>query len=159
MPPQQRVEENVRVLKRLAQHIEGRSINICLENLTAVGLCSNADEILTIIEKVGSESFGICLDTGHLNLTVKNHREFILKAGDRLKALHIADNEGVTDQHIMPFCRGNVDFCEVVRALREVGYKGLFNLEIPGERRCPYELRDVKIAFIKTCYDYLMNLE
>ncbi|MBR6682443.1 MAG: sugar phosphate isomerase/epimerase, partial [Clostridia bacterium] len=118
----------------------------------------NADNLLDIIERVGSDRFGICLDTGHLNMTDKDQRAFILKAGKKLKALHIANNEGITDQHMMPFTRGTVDFVEVMKALKEVGYDGIFNLEISGERKIPLELRDAKIAFIKTCYDYLINI-
>lgn len=72
--------------------------------------------------------------------------------------MHIADNEGARDQHMMPFTRGNIDFVEVVKALKEIKYGGIFNLEIPGENRCPLELRDAKIAYIKACYDYLMSI-
>ena len=158
MPPQQRVEENVRVLKRLAQHIEGRSINICLENLTAVGLCSNADEILSIIEKVGSNNLGICLDTGHLHLCEdRDQVKFIKTAGKYLKALHIADNDKSTDQHLMPFGKGNVDFFGVVKALEEIGYDGLFNYEIPGENHCPICVRNYKLDYIKNTFDYLIE--
>ena len=152
-----RAEKNIEQLKRLAAYVEGKDVTICLENLRDI--TRNADELLYIIDRVGSDHFGICLDTGHLNLTDKNQRAFILKAGKRLHALHIADNEGERDQHLMPFTCGKVDFCEVVRALREVGYDGLFNLEIPGEWRIPLELRAAKIRFIQSCYDYLMRCE
>ena len=160
---EEKVARNVEKLKRLAEHIRGRDVTICLENLRPhsaeeIGLVDEtADDLLSIIEQVGSPNFGICLDTGHLNLTVKNQREFILKAGDKLKALHIADNEGARDQHMMPFTRGKVDFVEVMQALRDIGYEGLFNLEIPGENKAPMELRDAKIAYIQACYDYLMK--
>jgi sugar phosphate isomerase/epimerase len=46
---------------------------------------------------------------------------------------------------------------EVMQALRDIGYEGLFNLEIPGENKAPMELRDAKIAYIQACYDYLMK--
>ena len=160
-----RVEKNVEQLKHLAAYVEGRDVMLCLENLrgtTPNDPCAfprNADELLYIIDRVGSDRLGICLDTGHLNLTDKAQRAFILKAGKRLRALHIADNEGERDQHLMPFTCGKVDFCEVVRALREVGYDGLFNLEIPGEWRIPLELRAAKIRYIQACYDYLMRCE
>lgn len=102
-------------------------------------------------------------DTVGRNLPQKILRDFsdtVFKTEDGviLKALHIANNEGVTDQHMMPFTRGTVDFTEVVKALREVNYSGLFNLEIPGECKIPLELRDAKIDYIKSCYDYLMNV-
>ena len=164
MDRREKIERNIEKLKILADYIKDSDVTICLENLRPHSeldlelVDRSADDLLYIIDRVGSPRLGICLDTGHLNLTDKNQREFILKAGDKLKALHIADNEGVTDQHMMPFGRGNVDFCEVVVALREVGYDGIFNLEIPGERRIPMELRDAKIGFIKAGYDYLMSL-
>ena len=160
----EKTEKNIEKLRVLAEYIKNKDITICLENLRPVSpdktqlVDGSIDDLLYMIERVGSGNFGICLDTGHLNLTDKNHREFILKAGDKLKALHIADNEGVTDQHLMPFTAGNIDFSAIVKSLREIGYAGVFNLEIPGETRIPLELRDAKLAFIKTCYQYLMKV-
>lgn len=161
---EEKIQKNIEKLRELADFVKGKNITICLENLRPytpehkVLVDRSIDDLLYIIEKVGSDKFGVCLDTGHLNLTDKNQREFILGAGDKLKALHIADNEGVVDQHLMPFTCGNIDFEEVVRALREVNYKGVFNFEIPGERGIPLALRDAKIQYIKTCYDYLMSI-
>ena len=160
----ERADKNIEKLKILAEYIKNKNITICLENLSPnipdvkelIG--HNADDLLYIIERVGSEKFGICLDTGHLNLTENSQREFILKAGKKLKALHIADNQGRSNQHMMPYTRGTVDFKEVVEALREVDYHGLFNLEISGESHIPLELRNEKIKFIKACYDYLMKI-
>ena len=152
---EEKLDRNVERLKLLAEHIRDKDIYICLENLNRI--VPSVDDILYIIEKVGSDRLAVCLDTGHLNLTLKNQREFILKAGDKLKALHIADNRGEKDDHLMPYGGGTVDFCEVVSALREVGYCGMFNLEIPGERSIPLELRDAKLAYIKRCYAYLMK--
>lgn len=157
----ERTRRNVEKLKVLAQHVKDKDITICLENLRPHTpddpelIDRNADDLNGIIDAVGSDRFGICLDTGHLHLTDKDQREFILKAGKRLKALHIANNEGVTDQHMMPYSRGTVDFVQVVKTLKEIGYDGLFNLEIPGERRAPAEVRDYKIGYIKKVFDYL----
>ena len=39
------------------------------------------------------------LDTGHANISGIDQVEFIRKAGTQIKALHIADNEGTSDQH------------------------------------------------------------
>lgn len=148
-------EENISVLKELAEYIKGTDMVICIENL--IGFTYSADELLKIVHAVGGDNIGICLDTGHLNLTLKNQEEFIKKTGKHLKALHIADNEGNTDQHMMPFGKGNVDFLKVMQALKEVKYDGLFNLEIPGERSCPIEVREYKIDYIKNVYEYLLK--
>ena len=165
LPREERVALNVERLRKIAEHVKDKDVTICLENLRSSRperavedlVAGSVDNLLEIIEAVGSDRFGICLDTGHLNLTYKNQREFILRAGEKLRALHIADNQGKgEDQHMMPFAKGRVDFLEVVAALREIDYHGLFNLEIPGETRIPLELRNEKIKYIKACYDYLM---
>ena len=150
-------DANVEKLKELAAHIEGRDVYICLENLFRRG-SEHIDQLLSIIERVGSDRFGITLDTGHLNMVkTTSQREFILKAGAKLRAIHIADNEGERDQHLMPFGRGTVDFAEVVQALREVGYQGVFNYEIPGENHCPLPVREMKLRYILEGYRYLMS--
>lgn len=150
--------QNIEKLKIIAEYIEDKDITVCLENLWSV--VDGIDRLLYLIDSVGSDKLGICLDTGHLNLQEdKDQCRFIRKAGKRLRALHIADNDGTDDQHIMPFTRGNIDFVSVVRTLKEIGYEGLFNLEIPGESNIPLELRSEKIKYIKSCYDYLMRCE
>lgn len=160
---EEKIEKNIEKLQILAEYIKNKEITVCLENLRPRSpeetelVDRSAADLLYIIERIGSSKFGICLDTGHLNLTDKNQREFILKAGDKLKALHITDNDGNTDQHLMPFNRGTVDFPEIIKALKEIKYNGIFNLEIPGERSIPLELRDAKIEYIKAFYQYLMK--
>ena len=152
---QEVVARNIQVLRKLAEYVKDKKITICLENL--IRIVPNVDEILEILEGIGSPRFGICLDTGHLNLNDKDQRAFILKAGDKLHALHIADNDGSGDQHMMPFNRGNIDFFGVVKTLREIGYQGIFNMEIPGERAVPMVMKAAKIAYVKAGYDYLMK--
>lgn len=160
---EEKIEKNIEKLQILAEYIKNKEITVCLENLRPRSpeetelVDRSAADLLYIIERIGSSKFGICLDTGHLNLTDKNQREFILKAGDKLKALHITDNDGNTDQHLMPFNRGTVDFPEIIKALKEIKYNGIFNLEIPGEKSIPLELRDAKIEYIKAFYQYLMK--
>lgn len=154
----ERIARNVEKLKLVEAHIKENNLGICicLENLRM--MTPGIDELDAILNQLDPDCFGICLDTGHLNIAEnKNQREFILKAGKRLKALHIADNEGQTDQHMMPFGRGHVDFEEVVAALREVDYQGLFNLEIPGESHCPHPVLGYKLEYIRKYYDYLMS--
>ena len=151
-----RVELNIIKLRELVERISHVDITLCLENLCPH--MRGIDEILYIIDRVGSDKLGICLDTGHLNLNTDKQRDFIIKAGKYLKALHIQDNDGSGDQHIMPFGRGRINFFEVVDALREINYDGLFNYEIPGESSAPYEILHKKVAYLKDCYEYLMKV-
>ena len=150
-------EKNIEALKYLVSISAHTKVKLCLENMR--GIFDGIDDILYAIDKVGSDRLGVCLDTGHLNLTkTSSQREFILKAGSRLWALHIADNEGVTDQHIIPYGRGNVDFIEVARALREIDYDGIFNYEIGGDSgKCPIPVKHVKYLFVRATYDYIFD--
>lgn len=132
-------------------------IRICLENL--VKSFNSSQSLMWLLDRLDPEKFGICLDTGHLNMCRQTQADFIHSAGGRLHALHIADNEGETDQHMMPFGRGSVNFDEVVRALREVDYHGLFNLEIPGERNAPLKVRGYKLEYIRKCYEYMLKAD
>ena len=154
---EERISRNREKLIELYERTKDLKIRIAMENVSAL---PTIDGLLKLIEPLDEARFGICLDTGHLNYSVfPDQTAFIKKAGKRLIALHIADNEGKTDQHMMPFGRGNVDFVSVVRALREIGYEGLFNLEIPGERTAPMLILGAKLRYIREVYEYLMNVE
>ncbi len=153
IPYKEKLHLNIERLKELAEYVKGTDFIICLENLCS--MVTSIDDLLYVIKRVGGRNFGICLDTGHLNVNGGNQREFILKAGRKLKALHIADNEGVADQHMLPFGRGNVDIIETCKALKEIGYKDLYNFEIPGERNCPLEIRTFKAQYIKKIMKYI----
>lgn len=165
----ERFERNVTELRRIAEYIKDKDITICLENLRPEKSIDSAfeaenrpfqgiDELLMLIEAVGSPRFGICLDTGHLNLTDKDQTRFIMTAKERLHALHIANNDGTADHHNMPFARGNVNFYKVAAALKEIGYDGLYSLEIGAEAGgVPLCLRHEKAKFIKAAYHHLFG--
>lgn len=158
---QERLDRNLEKLKLIENYLKEHQyrLRICLENL--ITFVTSMDDLQYLLDRLDPEYFGVCLDTGHLNLNDKDQVGFILKAGTRLHALHIADNDGSRDQHKMPFgsCtgQGTINFPEVVAALRKVNYDGLFNLEIPGENRTPLTPRELKLDYIRKCYAYLMN--
>lgn len=160
LTPDQKYACNLEKLLLLQDYMIAHSlgVRICIENLG--GIFAHIDQLMTVVNQLDEQHFGICLDTGHLNLQeARDQYNFIQKAGNRLYALHIADNEGKTDQHLMPFGKGNVDFYAVIKGLREIGYTGLFNLEIPGERWAPLPVRGYKLQYIKKCYEYLFQNE
>lgn len=160
-----RISRNVDVLKKLCSYIEGKDIQISLETLRSdFPLAGSAEELLRIIELVGSDRLGICLDTGHFNACKDNDQEkFILATGKYLNALHVNDNDKSADQHLIPFAppfgKNGVNWTAVMRALKQVGYDGLFNYEVPGES-CGYslEVRNIKIQHIKRISEYLDSI-
>ena len=152
---EEKIEENCKALAELLDYIKDSDMVICLENLISTDFINHVDGLLYFMDKFKSKNLGICLDTGHLNLRDRDQVNFIKKAGKHIKALHLADNQGETDQHLMPYGCGTVDFVSVIREMKAIGYDGLYNLEIPGERHAPLEILGYKLDYIKKVLDYL----
>lgn len=136
----------VEAVRTVAEYAKSGPTELCLENLGTEG-ANTAGEMLEIVEAVGTGNVALCLDTGHANITGVDSAAFIREAGGSLKALHIADNLGQNDDHMLPYGRGTVRWPEVMEALREVGYAGLFNFEVPGENHCPEPVRLAKLDY------------
>ncbi len=52
----------------------------------------------------------------------------LMTLGEHLYALHINDNRGAQDEHIMPYL-GTINLDEIINALIDSGYKGYFTFE------------------------------
>lgn len=142
-------------LARLGAAAERAGVRLALENGCwafgpgrQVAWEGSVTGLRQIIARIGSPALGICLDTGHAILEGWDNAAAVRTAGDALIALHIADNDGSGDQHRIPYSYGSkVDWPAVVAALREVGYDGPFNLEIPGERGRPLPVMDAAVSY------------
>lgn len=139
-------EVNLAMYKRLIPAAEKSGVIICLENMFVdyrshllEGACSDFKEAAAWIDELndcaGAERFGFCLDVGHANILGKNLYQSVLTLGERLKILHIHDNDGVSDLHTIPytFMRGwndlSTDWQGFLRGLKEIGYQGVLNFE------------------------------
>ncbi|KPJ60629.1 MAG: hypothetical protein AMS15_06325 [Planctomycetes bacterium DG_23] len=141
--PEKILECNVEALEKISDFVQGGPTTICLENGGSI------ENMLGLLNAVRGSGLGLCLDTGHLNMAGGDCRDFILKAGERLKALHITDSIGSRDDHILPYGAGTINWEELIKALREVGYEGLFNFEVPRENRCPMKIRLAKLDYTR----------
>lgn len=79
------------------------------------------------------DHFGVCVDTGHSNKATRfgnpSAGDVIRRMGKHVICLHLHDNNTLTDQHRIPMT-GNIDWDDVFSALEEVGYDGVYNLEL-----------------------------
>jgi sugar phosphate isomerase/epimerase len=96
----------------------------------APAACSNAESFNAQLDAVNDEFFTACLDIGHAEMMKSdaNAPDMIRALGKRLGALHIHDNDRWKDLHQIPFA-GSIDWNAVVKALKDVDYKGEFTLE------------------------------
>lgn len=144
------LDENRIFFSKLLDDARCHNVGICIENLWPIYKLTggepqwNTDILLSLVDSLDSEIVGVCWDTGHGNFT-GNGRLFrgrdvpellphadqyanITKIGKRLRALHINDNNGHDDDHLMPY-HGIIKWDEVIRALDDIGYNHSFTLE------------------------------
>ena len=105
------------------------------------GICNQfgyANEFLESYNRIASHGdngnyFKICVDTGHSNKAYRfgnpTAAEVIRMCGSNIVALHLNDNDTLTDQHKIPMT-GSIDWNDVFDALDEVGYQGYYNMEL-----------------------------
>lgn len=99
-------------------------------------------ELAALVDGFDSPHVGACWDTGHAQIQGIQQGAALRSLGSRLKALHIQDNDGVSDQHLAPYY-GKVNWSEIVTALREMYYRGDFTYEIHNFiRPLPEKLKD-----------------
>ncbi|MBQ3181593.1 MAG: sugar phosphate isomerase/epimerase, partial [Clostridia bacterium] len=134
------VEDNVVYYNELLPFAKECGVKIATENMWAwnnelkhavPAACSPHDEFLKLLEEVNDDYLVACLDIGHAEMLIKSDTsavQMIKTLGRHLKALHIHDNDQLHDSHQIPFSM-NVDFDAVVKALKEIDYKGYFTLE------------------------------
>ena len=129
---------NMEMYRKMIPFAKRYGVKLCLENLYSnfngrpiEGCCADAAEacwyIDTLNAEAGEEIFGFCFDTGHANLVGRNILEFIRTLGHRLTILHIHDNMGEMDSHLIPYTQwypGGADWDSFVQGLREIGYRG-----------------------------------
>lgn len=82
-----------------------------------------AEEVMGIIDRVGSERLGVHLDTYHMNMEERDWKKPVLLCGDRLRHVHVADN----NRNYPGW--GLIDFRPFLEALDEIGYNQTLTLE------------------------------
>ncbi len=92
-------------------------------------LVQTTAESLRMVEELGEDNFGIVLDNGHAALVGDSAVDAVTRLGDRLFHVHIDDNNGQRDQHLVPG-DGAFDFPPFIAALRRAGYAGYVCAEL-----------------------------
>jgi sugar phosphate isomerase/epimerase len=133
-------EQNAEMYHRLLPFAKEHGVRIATENMwnwengadhASFAACATPEDFCKHIDIINDKSFVACLDLGHAEMRGigTNAPEMIRALGyDRLKALHIHDNDLVGDSHQIPFSM-NMDFEAIAKALKEIGYDGYLTLE------------------------------
>ncbi len=170
---EEELENNLRIYRQWIPAAKKHGVKVCLENLFFYydmdiyeGTCSNVNEVCWYIDTLNAEAgedvFGFCLDVGHAVTTGANLYQYIVSLGKRLTVLHIQDNDGNCDSHMIPFTqvdkrgkRLRIDWEKFIRGLKEIGYEGPLNFECGhGVEVLPEELREEGLRFMSAVGKY-----
>jgi sugar phosphate isomerase/epimerase len=88
---------------------------------------SRAGSLVHFVEN-DLEGVGICLDFGHAHID-GDVLDAVETVSEHLIATHVHDNNGRTDDHLLPF-EGTIDWAGTLLAVQKVGYDGPFMFEI-----------------------------
>ena len=132
-------QENAELYGKLLPFAKLHGVKIATENMwdwskeqdkAIFAACATAEDFNAHLNELNDEFFVACLDIGHAEMMgdMVNAVELIYALGDKLKALHIHDNDRHRDLHQIPFSK-NIDFNAIIKALKEVNYQGDFTME------------------------------
>jgi sugar phosphate isomerase/epimerase len=110
-------------LARLATVAEACGLDLAVENMPPGYLGFSAEELLGLVDGLGSLRAGICLDTGHPHLGGVSPADLARAFGDRILVLHWQDNDGTGDQHRFPGL-GTINWPAFFAALKQIGFDG-----------------------------------
>ena len=145
-------ERNKAYFKTLFPAMERNNVNVLCENSTRKNMgdmyfTNSGADVKEFVKYVDHPLFHACWDTGHGNCE-GNQYEDILAVGDDLFAVHINDNRGQGDEHIIPYL-GTVNMDEIMNALIDIDYKGVFTFECDSSLRPANYWQGNRTAFEK----------
>jgi sugar phosphate isomerase/epimerase len=142
------LRKSVAELGRFGEQI---GVTYAFENLPAYhAIGYDVGELSGLLADVAAPRTGMCFDTGHAHM-VGDLPTAIRAAGGQIVYVHLSDNSGEADQHIMP-TYGTQDIDGMARALREVGYHGTLMLETF------YGIDELKTMIDEGCADRLAHM-
>jgi sugar phosphate isomerase/epimerase len=128
VPPERAWAWMTEELAECADYAKKHGVKIGLEPEPG-NVVSTTREAMLMSSEIASQGLGILLDTGHLNVVKEEIPNSIASARDRLIHVHVNDNNGETDQHLVPG-DGMIDFRAVLEALHRIGYDKYLTIEL-----------------------------
>ena len=148
---------NVVFMRELLACAKEHDIIICFENMPMPNFSlGSVEAIMRFVNEMNDDHFRVCLDTGHVNVFPgQTLYDAVHMIGDKLQTLHVHDNSGKSDEHKLPWL-GTADWEGFGRALREIGFDGVFSYETGPAIALPVDLYGDMLQFMVKSVDYIM---
>lgn len=122
-------EMNLDFFRKLLPVAEETGVKLCLENMPMLDLTvSRPKDTWRMVKDLDHPMMGFCLDTGHAAVFRENPADAVRMLGKNLTTLHIHDNNGLGDFHMLPY-QGIIDWEDFRKALLESESEAVLSLE------------------------------
>ncbi|MDR0720084.1 MAG: sugar phosphate isomerase/epimerase [Treponema sp.] len=110
-----------------------KGVRICIENLPDCPERCQTEMFDRLFDRYDRTYMGFCFDTGHGNMSSRDCLYFARRYTDRMFIVHIHDNHGSSDEHLIPF-EGTFNWEGFAELLVKSPYKlpCLFEVNIRG---------------------------
>lgn len=121
--------------RALIPAMEKHGVSILFENTTEKHCRGGyffpiyARDLNEMITYMDHPLFGAAWDVGHANMDDIDHAAEMQALGGNLQAIHVHDNYGDKDLHLLPFM-GSTDYDNIMHGLIDTHFPGYFTLEI-----------------------------
>lgn len=135
--------------RRLIDAADRAGVRLAFENLKAY---KRLYEFMPLFD---APHVGVCFDAGHNHAHCPDKR-VCRDFADRIFAVHLHDNYGVSDDHLLPF-DGNDDWARVRNELMDSSYTGAWSMEVehPVSRAFGKKLPENDPYFSMSAEEYL----
>jgi sugar phosphate isomerase/epimerase len=134
--------------RRLCDHAASAGVRLAFEPEPGMAV-DTMERFAALFDRVGHPAFGLTLDVGHLvcqgEVPVSEH---VRRWRDVLWNVHVEDMRPGVHDHLM-FGEGEVDFGDVLGALRGVGYAGGVHVELSRHSHDAVETARRALAFLR----------
>ena len=130
-PPERAREYLLDSLTEITDYAESAGIDVGIEFEPEL-LVECTDEVLTLIDDVGSDALGVNMDVGHAAVYGEDPAESIRECAGHITGVHLEDIAGGRrgkHYHLIPG-EGDLDFEAVFGALEDIGYDGFATMEL-----------------------------
>ena len=136
---QEHFDMNIKFYQAIAPLARTNKVKIAIENMwdrhPVTGricdhVCADPHELCRYYDTLNDpEIYTVCLDLGHVALCGRGPEDAVRIIGrDRLGCIHAHDVDYISDLHTLPGA-ARLNWDAVARALGEIDYKGVFNME------------------------------
>ncbi len=140
-----RRRQAIRSINELCKLTSQRGLGLAVEYLPTNGphLGNSSAGMFDLLRVVDGQP-AVCMDTNHTNLG-ETLADAMRALGDRIGTLHISDNDGIAERHVMPG-EGSIDWPQFMQLLDEIGYAGPLMYEASNSGETILERLDLVVA-------------